>query len=99
MAADKKTRNEAYDRTRHAFDEMPTDEQVTFIVEATVSTIARGIQELSDRLAHDLDYAFGHRPGAEPEAPEEAAEPEEEPKKAAPRAKRKKTTRSKKKEE
>jgi hypothetical protein len=50
--------SEQYDQTRRDFESMKLEEQATFLVEATVSTLARGIEEAGHALAEGLDDVF-----------------------------------------
>ncbi len=50
--------SEQYDQTRRDFESMRLEEQATFLVEATVSTLARGIEEAGHALAEGLDDVF-----------------------------------------
>jgi hypothetical protein len=68
----------SYERTRRDFDSLSLEEQASFLVDATASTLARGIETLGRELAREVERAFkqerasasgtGGRPGpAEPE--------------------------------
>lgn len=79
-ASEKHAHNEnAYTRTRRDFDSLSLEEQVSFLVNATASTLARGIETLGRELAHEVERAVqGHRhtpSGAEGGSPG-PAEPE-----------------------
>jgi len=50
--------SDQYDQTRRDFESMKLEEQATFLVEATVSTLARGIEEAGHALAEGLDDVF-----------------------------------------
>lgn len=56
--ADDSSSRERYDKTRRDFESMNLEEQATFLVEATVSTLARGIEEAGHALADGLDDVF-----------------------------------------
>ncbi len=79
---------EAYERTRRDFDEMRLEDKAIFLVEATASTLARGIEEASRAAADELDDLFHRKtrkkdkkrggPGAaEPETAQQQATPPE----------------------
>lgn len=44
-----------YDETRRSFDDLGVEEQTRFIVEATASTLARGLMEAGEALADGLE--------------------------------------------
>lgn len=60
-AHDAKSRHDAYRRTRDAFDQMKTDDQATFLVQATASLVARGVEEIGRMVAGGLDDLFEGR--------------------------------------
>jgi hypothetical protein len=83
MADEQKSR---YDETRRNFDELNVEEQASFLVEATASTLARGVLQVGETLADGLEDvlrrarkqsspgASGTRPGpAEPETSQRRA--------------------------
>lgn len=47
-----------YEQARRTFDELDIEEQASFLVEATASTLARGILEVGTRLADSLEEAI-----------------------------------------
>lgn len=57
MSTDSSSRDR-YDQTRRDFDAMNLEEQATFLVEAGVSTLARGIEEAGHALADGLEDMF-----------------------------------------
>jgi len=57
----KQEKNEKYQRARSDFDELDTEEKVVFILEATVSTVARGIDELGRVISDEINNAFSRR--------------------------------------
>lgn len=78
---DSDSTRDTYRRTRDTFNEMKLEEQATFLVEATASMLARGVEEVGRIVADGLSDVFrarshhstegkdsAHRPGpAEPE--------------------------------
>lgn len=54
--------SEAYERARDAFDDMKIEDRAVFLIEATVSTIARGIDQAGRAVADELDRLFRMRP-------------------------------------
>lgn len=57
-AHDAKSRHETYRRTREAFERMKVDEQASFLVEATASILARGVEQIGRTIADGLDDLF-----------------------------------------
>lgn len=56
---------DTYRRTRDTFDQMNAEEQVTFLVEATASMVARGVEQAGRALAAGLEDVFrSTAPGA-----------------------------------
>lgn len=51
-------RDEDYRRTRDTFNEMKLEDQATFLVEATASLLARGIEETGRAVADGIDELF-----------------------------------------
>jgi len=70
-----------YRHTREAFHELPLEQQARFLVEATASTMARGLEVVARSVADDMEEAFRSAdPGAteEPNAPAgEASDPDD----------------------
>jgi hypothetical protein len=75
-----------YDEARRTFDELNVEEQASFLVEATASTLARGVLQVGETLAEGLEDVLrqarkrsspgstGKRPGpAEPETSQRQA--------------------------
>ena len=60
-AHDSSTKHDEYRRTRDAFDRMNVEEQASFLVEATASMLARGVEEVGRTLADGLDDLFRAR--------------------------------------
>lgn len=52
MADDSQT--SSYDQTRRQFDDLTPDEQAQFLIEATASTLAHGIERVGKVLARGL---------------------------------------------
>jgi hypothetical protein len=76
----KTSSHDEYRRTRDTFNKMNVEQQATFLVEATASMVARGVEEAGRAVADGLSDIFGaqkqtkrrseqkHGPGpAEPE--------------------------------
>lgn len=83
MAEQESYRNR-FREARHAFDQLDVEDKAVFLVEATLSTVARGIEEVGRVLADELDTLFQQRPTAEPSSEEatsddEAHEPSPDP--------------------
>ncbi len=49
---------EAYEDTRRTFDDLPLEDKAVFLIEATASTLARGLQQAGHALAEEVDRAF-----------------------------------------
>lgn len=47
--------NSRYDDTRRRFEELDMEEQASFLVEATASTLARGVTQVGEVLADGLE--------------------------------------------
>lgn len=75
-----------YDKARRNFDDLDVEERARFLVEATASTMARGLLQAGEALADGLEEAIrraredsshqrgGHNPGAaEPETAQRQA--------------------------
>lgn len=58
---DKKSSHDEYRRTRDSFNEMNVEEQATFLVEATASMLARGVEEAGRVVADGLSDIFRPR--------------------------------------
>lgn len=48
------SRDPRYEETRRRFDELDVEHQTRFLVEATASTLARGVQQVGELLADGL---------------------------------------------
>lgn len=53
-------RDKEYQRTRDTFNEMELEDQAAFLVEATASMLARGLEEAGRVMADGLDELFRH---------------------------------------
>jgi hypothetical protein len=72
------SRDNRYDQARRSFDELDVEEQATFLVEATASTLARGVQTVGEALADRLEEVLRRRrrPSASRSGGPGPAEPE-----------------------
>lgn len=57
----RKKRDEDYQRTRDTFNDMKLEDQATFLVEATATLLARGIEEAGRVMADGIDEIFRPR--------------------------------------
>lgn len=64
----RKKRDEGYRRTRDTFDDLPLEDQATFLVEATASLLAHGLEEAGRAVADGLDDLFRTSKSHEQEA-------------------------------
>lgn len=86
-----------YRQAREAFDGLKMEDRAVFLLEATFSTVARGVEEAGRALADELDQVFrsfrAERPAepAEPPRGTETPGPAEPPtaKQTAPRSRKK----------
>ena len=62
-----------YRQAREAFDDLKIEDRAVFLLEATVSTVARGIEDAGRALANELDRMFSTFRQEGPEAPQSAA--------------------------
>ena len=61
------TRDPRYDQARRQFAELDIEEQASFLVEATASTLARGVLQVGAVLAGEIEaFLQGARPAAGP---------------------------------
>ena len=69
------THRKRYHQAREAFDELKIEDRAIFLLEATVTTVARGVEEAGRALADELDRFFhGFRAErAEPSEPSRGA--------------------------
>ena len=59
-------RDPRYDEARRQFDELDIEEQASFLVEATASTLARGVLQVGTMLADEIENVLrGTRPGSD----------------------------------
>lgn len=92
MNTHQKQHREHYYRTREAFDDLETTDKAVFLIEATVATIAKGLEEAGQTLAAELDHLFRMKPGtAHEETPRKDAPGPAEPETAAQQASRSRT--------
>lgn len=70
MSEPEQERKEKYHRVRSDFDELHTDEKVVFLLEATVSTLARGIDAFGRAVSDEINSAFSRRAGKKARAQE-----------------------------
>jgi hypothetical protein len=64
---DESEREGAYEQARHGFDALRLEERAAFLVEATVSTLAEGLDAAGRALARELNRSARHRGAAHPE--------------------------------
>lgn len=67
-----------YERTRNHFDELDAENQARFLIEATASSLARGVEHVGTALAEEIEDAV-HRArwaSSGSSASNRAAEPE-----------------------
>ncbi|MEX0821497.1 MAG: hypothetical protein WD021_05065 [Rhodothermales bacterium] len=72
MSDREQERKENYQRVRSDFDELNSEEKVVFLLEATVTTLARGIDAFGRAVSDELNNAFSKR--AEKKSREENAD-------------------------
>lgn len=61
MSDREQERKENYQRVRSDFDELNSEEKVVFLLEATVTTLARGIDAFGRAVSDELNDAFSKR--------------------------------------
>ncbi len=61
MSEQGQERKERYRRVRTEFDDLDTEDKVLFLMEATVSTLARGVDEFGRAVSDELNKAFSRR--------------------------------------
>lgn len=76
MAKQEGQHSEQYREARRRFDDLRIEDKAVFLLESTVSTLARGIEEFSRAVGDSLEKAFEEaesrrepRPAEEPETP------------------------------
>lgn len=73
MSEQGQERKERYRRVRTEFDDLDTEDKVLFLMEATVSTIARGVDEFGRAVSDELNKAFSRRAEKKHEKDQEAS--------------------------
>lgn len=68
--AEQESQRNRFREAQSAFDQLDVEDKAIFLVEATLSTVARGIEEVGRVLADELDTLFHQRPPAEPASSE-----------------------------
>jgi len=56
--SERRRRRSRYERTKHDFSELNTEEQASFLIEATASVLAQGLEEAGRRVAEELESLF-----------------------------------------
>lgn len=80
-----------YDEARRAFEPLRIEEKAIFLVEAAITTLARGLDQAGQTLADELDRAFRRAHDAPADATGDAApDAETDDPEAPPRARRRK---------
>ena len=64
-----------YRQAREAFDHLKIEDRAVFLLEATVSTVARGVEDAGRVLANELDRMFDAFRQQGPEASRSATSP------------------------
>lgn len=71
MSKHQDPRNPQYERARKAFEDLSIEDRALFLVQETVGTVVRGIEEAGKALSREIDAAFRDiehaDDGAEPE--------------------------------
>lgn len=62
VMSDDRARKEQYERARSEFGNLRVEDQAVFLVEAAVSTVARGIEAVGKAVASELDTLFHQEP-------------------------------------
>ena len=80
-SSERRRRRSRYERTKHDFSELNTEEQASFLIEATASVLAQGLEEAGRRVAEELESLFRRSGRSSPrdrgkDARPGAAEPE-----------------------
>jgi hypothetical protein len=57
-SSERRRRRSRYERTKQDFSEMNTEEQASFLIEATASVLAQGLEEAGRRVAEELEALF-----------------------------------------
>lgn len=83
---EEKRRRSRYERTKQEFGDMSVEEQASFLIEASATALARGLEHAGRRVAEEMESVFGkrHRRSSDREdARPGAAEPETSQRKAS----------------
>jgi|GEM_PF-5424477 hypothetical protein len=65
MSTQQDTHSEQYRRARTEFESLELEDRAVFLLEATVATVARGLDELGRLVARQLDDLFKTPPFGE----------------------------------
>lgn len=79
--------DDSYDQMRHNFEDLEIEARARFLIEASASTLAKGIEQVGHVLAEGLDDVIRHERRSETRAEESgpgAAEPETAQRQAPP---------------
>ncbi|PSQ98135.1 MAG: hypothetical protein BRD51_03420 [Bacteroidetes bacterium SW_11_64_17] len=71
--------DDSYDQVRHNFEDLKIEERARFLIEASASTLAKGVEQVGHVLAEGLEDVIRHERRSETRAEESgpgAAEPE-----------------------
>jgi NCAIR mutase (PurE)-related protein len=71
--------DDSYDQVRHNFEDLEIEERARFLIEASASTLAKGVEQVGHVLAEGLEDVIRHERRSETRAEESgpgAAEPE-----------------------
>ena len=71
--------DDSYDQVRHDFEDLEIEERARFLIEASASTLAKGVEQVGHVLAEGLGDVIRHEHRSETPAEEPgpgAAEPE-----------------------
>jgi hypothetical protein len=85
MTTHEQARSTEYERVRQAFEDLGVEDKAVFLLEATVTTIARTVETAGRLLADEIDRLFRSDPFAPPAEPAAEAPGPAEPE-SAPRA-------------
>ncbi len=58
MTEQKGQHSEQYQETRRKFDDLSMEDKAVFLLESTISTIARGVEQISRFVADSLEKTF-----------------------------------------
>jgi hypothetical protein len=65
---------EQFDKARREFDQLRAEDKAVFLLEATVSTIARGVEQFGQAVVDEIDRAFKKKREAEAQSHANASE-------------------------